>query len=41
VDQTTVEQIKNKPLCGYVSLQNHGSAVAFRKLRLKTIKAGA
>jgi hypothetical protein len=41
VDQTTVEQIKDKPLCGYVSLQNHGSPVVFRKVRLKTIKAGA
>ena len=41
VDQTKIEQIKDKPLCGYVSLQNHGSPVAFRKVRLKTIKADA
>ena len=41
VDQTKIEQIKDKPLCGYVSLQNHGSPVTFRKVRLKTIKADA
>jgi Domain of Unknown Function (DUF1080) len=40
VDQSKIAEIKDKPLCGYVCLQNHGSHVAFRNLRLKTIKAG-
>jgi hypothetical protein len=40
VDQSKIAEIKNKPLCGYVCLQNHGSPVAFRNVRLKTIKAG-
>ncbi len=39
-DQTQIAEIKDKPLCGYVSLQNHGSTVDFRNVRLKTIKAG-
>ena len=40
VDQSKIVEIKDKPLCGYVCLQNHGSPVAFRNLRLRTIKAG-
>ena len=40
VDQSKIAEIKDKPLCGYVCLQNHGSPVAFRNVRLKTIKAG-
>jgi hypothetical protein len=38
VDQTTVKDIKDKPLCGYVSVQNHGGKVAFRSIRLKELK---
>src|SRR5262249_948498 len=30
VDQTTVEEIKSKPLKGYVCLQNHGCRIDFR-----------
>lgn len=40
VDQSTVEQIKNKPLSGYLSLQCHGSMVAFRNLKIVDL-AGA
>jgi len=39
VDQTTMEEIKNKPLKGYVCLQNHGGKIEFRNIRIKEIKA--
>ena len=38
VDQTAVEEIKNKPLKGYVCVQNHGGKVDFRNLRVKELK---
>jgi hypothetical protein len=38
VDQTTIEAIKNKPLKGYVCLQNHGGKIEFRNLRIREIK---
>lgn len=34
VDQSTIDEIKNKPLKGYLSLQCHGSVVAFRNLEI-------
>ncbi|MEX2185213.1 MAG: DUF1080 domain-containing protein [Pirellulales bacterium] len=34
VDQSTIDEIKNKPLSGYLSLQCHGSVVAFRNLKV-------
>lgn len=37
LDQTTVEEIKNKPLEGYFCLQNHGSKVWFRNIQLKEL----
>lgn len=37
VDQRTVPEIKNKPLQGYVCLQNHGTRAEFRNLRLREI----
>ena len=37
VDQSMVEEIKAKPLVGFVSLQCHGSHVEFRNLTLETI----
>ncbi len=40
VDQSKIAQIKDKPLCGYICLQNHGSPCTFRNLRLQTLKAG-
>jgi hypothetical protein len=33
LDQTSIAEIAEKPLKGYVSLQNHGGRVAFRNLR--------
>ena len=38
VDQTTVAEIKNKPLKGYVCVQNHGGKIDFRNLRVKELK---
>ncbi|HVU86792.1 MAG TPA: DUF1080 domain-containing protein [Pirellulales bacterium] len=38
VDQSKIPAIKDKPLCGYVCLQNHGSPCAFRNVRLQTVK---
>ncbi|MDZ4778850.1 MAG: DUF1080 domain-containing protein, partial [Planctomycetia bacterium] len=35
IDQSTVEEIKAKPLVGFVSLQCHGSRVEFRNLTLE------
>ena len=37
VDQSTIEVIKKKPLSGYLSLQCHGSVVAFRKLKVEPL----
>jgi hypothetical protein len=39
VDQTTVAAIKDKPLKGYINLQNHGTRVDFRNIKLREIKA--
>ena len=33
------DEIKGKPLKGYVCLQNHGSRVDFRNIKLREIKA--
>jgi 3-keto-disaccharide hydrolase len=33
LDQSSIAEIAEKPLKGYVSLQNHGGQVAFRKIR--------
>lgn len=37
VDQTTIAEIKNKPLKGYICLQNHGGHIEFRNLRIREI----
>jgi len=37
VDQSTIKEIKDKPLKGYVSVQNHGKAIEFKNLRLKLL----
>lgn len=37
LDQTTVEAIKDKPLCGYFSVQNHGGYVEFRNIFFKDL----
>jgi Domain of Unknown Function (DUF1080) len=39
VDQSTVAEIKDKPLKGYINLQNHGTRVDFRNIKLREIKA--
>jgi len=38
VDQSTLDAIKNKPLQGYVCLQNHGGRVDFKNLRVRELK---
>ncbi|AGA31068.1 3-keto-disaccharide hydrolase [Singulisphaera acidiphila] len=38
VDQTTIEELKQKPLKGYVCLQNHGGTIEFRNVRIQEIK---
>ncbi len=38
VDQSTIEEIKNKPLSGYVCIQSHSKQVEFRNLKFKEIK---
>ena len=40
VDQSASNSIKDKPLCGYVSVQNHGKTIDFRKLRIKELNSG-
>ncbi len=40
-DQSTIPQIKNKPLKGYVCLQSHGGLVEFRNVRIRELKAPA
>lgn len=37
VDQSTIKEIKDKPLKGYVSVQNHGKAIEFKNLKLKLL----
>lgn len=39
VDQTAVKEIRDKPLKGYISLQNHGSRIDFRDIRVRPIPA--
>lgn len=41
VDQATNAEIKDKPLKGYVSVQNHGKAVEFKNLKLKVLGEAA
>lgn len=36
-DQSTIPEISNKPLSGYLSLQNHGGKVDFRNLRVREL----
>jgi hypothetical protein len=37
VDQSAVKTMRNKPLKGYINLQNHGAPVDFRNIRLTEI----
>jgi hypothetical protein len=38
VDQGTIPELKDKPLRGYVCLQNHGGTIEFRDIRVREIK---
>ncbi len=40
VDQSKVEAIKKKPLKGYICVQNHGSPIEFRSIRVREIRKG-
>ena len=40
-DQRTLEKVKNKPLKGYICLQNHGGKLEFRNPRVTVLAAGA
>ena len=37
-DQTSIPKTADKPLSGYLSLQNHGGAIVFRNIRLKELR---
>ena len=37
VDQTTIDEIKDKPLSGYFCLQSHTKKIEFRKVQLKKL----
>jgi 3-keto-disaccharide hydrolase len=37
VDQSKIDEIKNKPLKGYVCLQNHGGRIEFRNVRIREL----
>jgi hypothetical protein len=39
VDQTTIPEIKDKPLKGYVCVQNHHGVIDFRNIWLREIKS--
>lgn len=38
VDQTSIAKIRNKPLKGYLCLQNHGRFIEFRDIRVLDLK---
>jgi Domain of Unknown Function (DUF1080) len=38
VDQSTVDELKDKPLKGYVCLQSHTNKIEFRNVRIREIK---
>lgn len=38
VDQSQVEPLRDKPLRGYVCLQNHGGNIAFRAIEVRELK---
>jgi hypothetical protein len=37
VDQSTIAEIKDKPLKGYIGLQDHGGRIDFRNVRIREI----
>jgi len=38
VNQQTIKELRQKPLSGYVCLQNHGGNIEFRELRIREIR---
>ena len=38
VDQSSVAEIKDKPLCGFLSLQCHNHPIEFRQIQLRELK---
>ena len=38
VDQSTIDEIKDKPLSGYFCLQSHTNKIEFRKVQIKELK---
>lgn len=39
VDQSTIKEIKDKPVKGYVCLQSHSNLVEFRNVKIRELKA--
>ena len=39
VDQSMIDEIANKPLKGYLSIQNHGGEIEFRDIQVKKLDA--
>jgi hypothetical protein len=39
VDQSEIKEIKDKPLKGYVCLQNHGGKIDFKNINIREIKS--
>ena len=37
IDQSTIDEIKDKPLSGYFCLQSHTKQIEFRKVQLKEL----
>jgi hypothetical protein len=38
IDHTAVPDLRDRPECGYLSLQNHGADIEFRHIRLQTLR---
>jgi hypothetical protein len=38
VDQSEIKEIKDKPLKGYICLQNHGGKIDFKNIKIREIK---
>lgn len=38
IDQSQIDKIKDKPLSGYLSVQNHGKEIEFRNMKLQQLQ---